>query len=133
MKQAGWFALNLSRDVHWCKRRIIKASDQALQGGQLDYKFEWDPAKERANIHERKVSFRKAATVFRDHNQLSIYDEEHSEYEDRWITMGVDSSGVLRVVVHTFERADENLCEIRIISARKAASREARQYREGNP
>jgi uncharacterized DUF497 family protein len=28
---------------------------------------------------------------------------------------------------------DENLCEIRIISARKATSREARQYREGNP
>jgi uncharacterized DUF497 family protein len=103
-----------------------------LQEGQVDYKFEWNPAKERANIHEHKVSFRKAATVFRDPNQLSIYDEEHSEYEDRWITLGVDSSGVLRVVVHTFEQVDENLREIRIISARKATSREARQYREGN-
>ena len=103
-----------------------------LQGGQLDYRFEWDSAKERANVHERKVSFRKAATVFRDPNQLSIYDEEHSEYEDRWITLGVDSGGVLRVVVHTFEQVDENLCEIRIISARKATSREARQYREGS-
>lgn len=101
-------------------------------GGQLDYKFEWDPVKERANIHEHKVSFRRAATVFRDPNQLSIYDEEHSEYEDRWITMGVDSSGILRGVVHTFEQVDEDLCEIRIISARKATSREARQYQEGN-
>ena len=98
----------------------------------MDCKLEWDPAKEKANIHEHKVSFRKAATVFRDPNQLSIYDEEHSEYEDRWITMGVDSSGILCVVVHTFEKVYENLCEIRIISARKATGREARQYREGN-
>ena len=46
--------------------------------------------------------------------------------------MGVDSSGVLRVVVHTFEQLDENLCEIRIVSARKATDREAAEYREGN-
>ena len=98
----------------------------------MDYKFEWDPAKERANIQAHKVSFRRAATVFRDSNQLSICDEEHSEYEDRWITMGVDSNGVLRAVVHTFEQVDENLREIRIISARKATSREAAQYRKGN-
>lgn len=98
----------------------------------MHYKFDWDPAKEKINIQKHKVSFRRAATVFRDPNQVSIYDEEHSEYEDRWITMGVDSSGVLRVVVHTFERVDDDLCEIRIISARKATSREARQYREAN-
>ena len=97
----------------------------------MRYKFEWDPAKERANDRKHKVSFRRAATVFRDPNQLSIYDEEHSEQEDRWVTMGIDSGGVLRVVVHTFERVDEDLCEIRIISARKATRRESRQYQEG--
>ena len=37
-----------------------------------------------------------------------------------------------RVVIHTFEQVDEDLCEIRIISARKATSAEANQYREGN-
>ena len=98
----------------------------------MRYKFEWDPAKEDANARKHKVSFRRAATVFRDPNQLSIYDEEHSEQEDRWVTMGFDSGGVLRVVVHTFERIGEGLCEIRIISARKATRREARQYEEGN-
>jgi hypothetical protein len=98
----------------------------------LRYNFEWDPAKERENTRKHKVSFRRAATVFRDPNQLSIYDEEHSEQEDRWVTMGIDSGGVLRVVVHTFERVDEGLCEIRIISARKATRRESRQYEEGN-
>ena len=98
----------------------------------MHYKFDWDPAKEARNIRKHKVSFRRAATAFRDPNQLSIYDEEHSEDEDRWITIGVDSNGVLRVVVHTFKPIGEGLCEIRIISARKATNREARQYRERN-
>jgi hypothetical protein len=98
----------------------------------LQYRFEWDPEKERANLQKHKVSFRRAATIFRDPNQLSIYDEKHSEHEDRWITIGIDDSGALQVVVHTFESVNENLSQIRIISARKATRRESRQYQEGN-
>ncbi|MBL7200799.1 MAG: BrnT family toxin [Anaerolineae bacterium] len=48
-----------------------------------------------------------------------------------WVTVGVDSSGILRVLVHTFRQIDPDLCEIRIISARKATGREERQYGEG--
>lgn len=98
----------------------------------MQYRFDWDPAKEKANIQKHKVSFRRAATVFRDPHQLSIYDEGHSQYEDRWITMGIDDGGVVRVVVHTFKQVDEGECEIRIISARRATSRESRQYQEGS-
>ncbi len=98
----------------------------------MRYKFDWDPVKEAENIRKHKMTFRRAATVFRDPNQLSVYDEEHGETEDRWITVGINGSGVLRVVVHTFEQIGEILCEIRIISARKATRREARQYRERN-
>ena len=97
----------------------------------MQYDFDWDPAKEKANISKHKVGFRKATTVFRDPNQISIYDQEHSDDEDRWITIGIDSSGVLRVVVHTFEQVTESSCEIRIISARAATNRETGQYREG--
>jgi uncharacterized DUF497 family protein len=97
----------------------------------LRYGFDWDPAKEKSNIGKHKVGFRKAASVFRDPNQLSIYDQEHSDEEDRWITIGIDNSGVLRVVVHTFRQVSEDSCEIRIISARSATSRENRQYRKG--
>jgi len=97
----------------------------------LLYKFEWDPAKERRNINRHHVSFHRAASVFRDPNQLSIYDQEHSEHEDRWITIGIDNGGVLRVLVHTFEPLNEELCRIRIISARKATGTEEKQYREG--
>ena len=80
----------------------------------MRYEFDWDPVKERANIRKHHVSFRQAVTAFRDPNQLSIYDEEHSEDEDRWITLGFDSAGILRVVVHTFEQVEEALCRIRI-------------------
>ena len=53
-------------------------------------------------------------------------------YVDRWITMGIDDGGVVRVVVHTLKQVDEGGCAIRIISAREATSRELRQYQEGS-
>jgi uncharacterized DUF497 family protein len=96
----------------------------------LRYEFDWDPDKERANLRKHGLSFRQAASVFRDPNQLSRFDERHSEKEDRWITLGIDGAGILRVVVHTFEQVDENLWRIRIISARKANLDEAKKYDE---
>jgi hypothetical protein len=59
---------------------------------------------------------------------LSIFDESHSEKEDRWITLGIDETGILRVVIHTFEQMEENLWRIRIISARKADNGETKKY-----
>ena len=94
----------------------------------MQYNFDWDPAKERKNIHKHRVSFRQAATVFRDPNHISIYDEDHSMYEDRWITIGIDQSAIHRVIVHTFKKLGETTIEIRIISARKANRKEKNQY-----
>ena len=74
--------------------------------------------------------FRLAATVFHDPNQLTAYDEEHSEEEERWITLGLDSRGVLLVVVHTFTEESEDVIRVRIISARKAEPSEEMQYQE---
>ena len=96
----------------------------------MRYNFDWDLTKERKNIRKHKFTFRQAATVFHDPNHISIYDEDHSELEDRWITIGVDQSGVLRIVVHTFENVEKNMVEIRIISARKATRKEKSQYTE---
>ena len=96
----------------------------------MRYDFDWDSNKERANIRKHGLSFRQAASVFRDPNQLSRFDERHSEKEDRWVTLGIDSTGILIVVVHTFEQIDENLWQIRIISARKANLDETKKYNE---
>jgi uncharacterized DUF497 family protein len=96
----------------------------------MRYYFEWDPQKAKINLKKHKVSFERACTVFKDPNALSIYDEEHSEEDDRWITLGMDINGTLLVVVHIFEQLDENTCKIRIISARKATKKEIKQYNE---
>ena len=98
----------------------------------MRYEFDWDPVKERKNIRNRRLSFRQAAIVFRDPNQLTLFDEAHSDEEARWITIGLDGAGLMRVVVHTFQQVTEELCHIRIISARKATSAEERHYREAN-
>jgi hypothetical protein len=98
----------------------------------LRYQFEWDPKKDRINRRKHGLSFALATTIFQDPNQLSIFDETHSGREDRWITMGLDGSGKLRVVVHTFKSASEELSNIRIISARSAEPEEQAQYLEQN-
>jgi uncharacterized protein len=97
----------------------------------LRYQFDWDPAKEAVNIRKHQVNFRRAVTVFRDPNQLSLFDDEHSHGEDRWLTIGIDGGGVLRVVIHTYKQINETTVEIRIISARKASANESNQYNEG--
>ncbi len=97
----------------------------------MRYYFEWDPQKAKINLQKHGISFERACTIFKDPHALSIYDEEHSRKEDRWITLGMDINGTLLVVVHTFEQLDENSCKIRIISARKATKRENKQYNEG--
>ena len=59
---------------------------------------------------------------------LTIFDEEHDEFEERWMTMGHDEHDILLVVSHTFQLLEDDHCIIRIISARKAAKRERIQY-----
>ena len=86
--------------------------------------------KEKQNIRKHKLNFRLASTVFHDPSQLTLYDEEHSQDEDRWITIGLDETGILRVVIHTFEQTDRNSCLIRIVSARKATFNEQKYYQE---
>ena len=96
----------------------------------IRYNCEWDPAKAEQNLREHRVSFQRAVTTFRDPHAVSIFDEEHSGDEDRWITMGSDGSGTILVMVHTFRRIDESSYSVRIISARKATERERKQYEE---
>ena len=97
------------------------------------YDFDWDPEKNRANIQKHGIPFRQAASIFRDPNQTSLFDDAHSQTEDRWITLGIDHTGILRVVVHTFEQTAEDTWKIRIISARKANQDEENQYNQMNP
>jgi len=96
----------------------------------VKYYFEWDPNKGELNIRKHKVSFQRAAEVFKDPHAISIFDDEHSQEEDRWITMGSDYNGRILVVSHTFRRIDEDSFRIRIISSKKATKNERKQYEE---
>ena len=98
----------------------------------MAYNFEWDPAKAKRNSSQHQVSFERATTVFSDANQLTIFDEDHSDDEERWLTLGLDRNGVLLIVVHTFKQMNDSDVSIRIISARKATRREIKQYEEFN-
>jgi len=68
----------------------------------FEFHFEWDAAKAAGNRRKHGVSFELAATVFRDPLMISIPDEEHSETEERWITMGQAENSKLLLVVHTY-------------------------------
>ena len=90
--------------------------------------FEWDAVKAQENLRKHGVSFEEASTVFGDPLSLTIEDPLHSEEEDRFVTIGESIRRRILVVVHT-ERGDT----IRIISARRATSRERRVYEEDYP
>lgn len=40
----------------------------------MNFNFEWDPNKAKANKEKHGVSFEDAATVFRDPHALTIFD-----------------------------------------------------------
>ena len=85
--------------------------------------FEWDPNKAESNIVKHDVSFEEASTIFADPLSITIQDPDHSDMEDRFITLGMSIRGRLLVVVHTDRNAT-----IRIISARLATTRERKDY-----
>ena len=96
----------------------------------MRYTFEWDPIKAKENLRKHRISFDRAAELFLDPLAISIFDEEHSEQEERWVSLGKDRGGSVLILIHTFLRVSAGECKIRIISARKANKREARQYEE---
>jgi len=94
----------------------------------FQYEFEWNPTKARENFRKHRVAFERAATIFLDPSALSEFDEEESGDEDRWITSGLDRTGVLLVVCHTYREETDAGARIRLISARKPTKNEAKQY-----
>lgn len=94
------------------------------------FDFDWDANKARANLKKHQVPFRAATSVFRDPLALTIYDTEHSDDEERWVTLGRAANGQVLVVVHTSEEISATEQRIRIISARRADKLEIRDYEQ---
>lgn len=64
--------------------------------------FEWDSRKERLNIRKHDgISFHEASSVFFDPLAMTFFDPDHSEAEERYITLGMASNGKILFVSHT--------------------------------
>lgn len=88
--------------------------------------FEWDEEKATANVKKHGISFEEAKSVFRDERAKLISDPDHSEDEDRFVLLGLSETLRLLVVCHCY-RGENHV--IRIISARKATTKESKSYR----
>jgi uncharacterized DUF497 family protein len=95
------------------------------------YEIDWDSVKAAVNVDKHGVAFHVAMAVFFDPLAMSRFDDDNSDDEPRWVTLGQGGDGRLVVVVHTYAERTANRVAIRIISARRPTKREARQYREG--
>ena len=87
--------------------------------------FEWDDEKDLGNQQKHGLSFSEASKLFEAGAQyLVIFDEDHSETEDRFIAIGPINRGLVVVVYIEPEEA-----RVRIIGARFASRREQDLYR----
>ena len=88
-------------------------------------RFEWDDAKSKANRRKHGLDFDEASELFLSGvDYLEIFDEAHSDSEERFMAIGPIRGGVV-IVVWT-ERPEDT---IRIISARWATEGETERYR----
>jgi uncharacterized protein len=86
-------------------------------------RFVWDPTKAAANLRKHGVTFEEAVTVFYDPLAATFPDPDHSEEEERLITVGYSARGGLLVVCHAERREG-----VRRISARRATAGERKRH-----
>ncbi len=85
--------------------------------------FEWDEAKDRANVAKHGVGFQTAKRIF-ESVVLTRPDSRRDYGEERHISVGQVGPAVL-VVAHTRRGA-----RLRLISARPASRKERKAYHE---
>ena len=87
--------------------------------------FEWDEAKNKANIKKHGIDFKDTVEIF--NNPMIIEPDDRADYcEDRYIGMGFLRN--LIAVVIFVEKIDKNT--IRIISVRKATKHENKFFKK---
>ncbi|MBV5326775.1 MAG: BrnT family toxin [Chlorobium sp.] len=85
-------------------------------------KVTWDPEKAKINLRKHRIRFADAEPVFFDPMALTREDDD-SEGEQRFVSLGIDALNRILVVVYTYRGAD-----IRLISARRSTSKERKHY-----
>jgi uncharacterized protein len=94
----------------------------------MQLEFTWDPLKAASNLTKHGVSFAQAATVLNDALALTVFDEAHSDFEERWFTLGISNEGKLLALAHTYTATGPSSARVRLISARVATRQERMNY-----
>lgn len=87
--------------------------------------YDWDMNKNKTNIQKHGVSFKEAASAFRDENALYFEDDAHSHDEDRFIIIGQSKTTRLLYVCYCYRESET---VVRIISARETTKTESKLY-----
>ena len=85
----------------------------------------FDPNKNTENLRKHGVSLADGDGVLNDPLAVTVEDSS-SEGEQRFVSIGMNTLGQLRIVVYTYR--DDG---VRIISVRKPEPTEVRSYEEG--
>lgn len=113
---------SVTDDVGFCKAACFLRVVGIVTTFGVTMRFEWDPAKNRANIRKHGFDFRDAELLFR--GALLAEPDTREDYgERRWSGLGKLGDRIVKVV---FAELDKET--IRIISLRKATSRERKEY-----
>jgi hypothetical protein len=88
-------------------------------------KVVWDPVKAKINFEKHGVRLSDAEVALFDPFALTREDER-SESEQRFVTIGTDAAG--KIVVVAFTPRSESL---RVISSRKTTKKERTNYEKG--
>ena len=84
-------------------------------------RFDWDDRKSKANLKKHGISFEESQSVFFDEEALVYDDPSHSVDEERFLIIGRSFQLRVLLICHCYR---EDATVIRIISARKATSKE---------
>ena len=93
---------------------------------QPGFDFEWDDAKNDANILRHGITFEAAATIF-DRSYLEYLDDRRDYGEVRVKVIGIVGDSISSVI------CSQRGGTVRVISARRARRDERREYREIYP
>ena len=66
-----------------------------------EFSFEWDAIKAQTNAEKHAVTFEEAVTIFYDPFLLTFLDEDHSDTEERFLSIGRSERDRILLVVHT--------------------------------
>lgn len=86
---------------------------------------EFDPKKNTSNLRKHGMPLTEGEGVLNDPLAITLEDTS-SQGEQRWVTMGMNVFGTLCAVVYT-----QRQHSVRLISVRKATSKERREYEKG--